>query len=520
MYNMNMFKKIIACGIAGLVLTISSVSAQEIVPKKNVFTLEMGDSLGSWRNSRNAAGLSWDKPMAFSRIQMDYALEDGNFKRPEAPMRSNSQGVYAIGNTDIKDSYIQGFLSYNRHKREDASFNASLIDPTRDMPYRVLDSNASDWINQHYKMGFDWTSRVFRDRWSVGVGMNYEASSGAKQRDIRANISSYALEISPGVVYALTSRQRIGAHISYRNRKEESENSNVNVYVDQGYYLHYGLGHAVPYVGSGTNLNYKGDTWGAGLQYEAKGDWDLFVSSAYGIGAERVTMGLLENRSEGLLLKKDISTEVRAKRITGRHVHRVTLAHRWKSTVGTEFWNEFVSGLESEGYVNRYRANRSRYGGQQWKTSYLWMDATAWGYRWKIDATVAYEKENDRYILPESRMNIAHVDYGIGLSRAFSWSRSVCAIGAKVWRKQNLTADYSYGGNTPDEWPVTELMQGDLRYLGASYWRVDVPLTYTFALPKGSQQELYIRGNLFWIDLARDGFTNRKGGELALGMTF
>lgn len=517
---MTLFKKIIACCAVVLAFAISSLYAQEIVQQKNVLTLEILDSLGTWRNSKNAAGLIWDKPMVFSKIEMGYAREQGNFKRPEVPARSNSQGVYGIGSTYINDSYIKGFLSYNRNKKVDASFNASLIDPTRDMPYRVLDSNASDWINQHYKMGFDWTSPVLSDRWSIGLGMRYDASSGAKQRDIRAMISSYALQVSPAVVYALTAKQRIGAHVSYRNSKEESENSNVNVYVDQGYYLHYGLGHAIPYVGSGANLNYKGDTWGMGIQYEWKGNWDLFASSAYHIGAERVTMGLLETRSEGLLLKKDISTELIARRVKGQHIHRIMFSHRWHGNVGTEFWNEFVSGVDSEGYVNRYRANRSRYEGQQWRAHYLWMKETAWGYRWKLDALMSYDQQKDRYILPESSMTIAHMNYGMGISRAFSWNRSVWAIGAKVLRKQNLKGAYSYGGNRSDEWPVTELMQGDLHYLKASYWRLDIPLTYTVKLPKVDQQELYMRGNLFWIDPASGGGMSRKGGELALGMTF
>lgn len=514
------FFNIIYCGTLFLMTTVSELSAQQAKQDRNILALEVQDSVGSWRNSKNAAGLVWDKPVAHSKIQLHYGSDQGSFRRPEEGLRTTVQGVYGAGNTEIKGSYIQGFFSYKRQKREEALYNSSLINPLREMPYRVLDSNASDWINQHYKMGFDWSGPKWCERWTLGLGLRYEASSGAKQRDIRAENTAYALQIRPGIVYALATSQRVGAHIFYANHKEESANSNVNVYVDQGYYLHYGLGHAIPYVGRGTNLNYEGDTWGAGLQYEWNGTWDIFAASAYGVGAERVGVGFIEARSEGMLLRKEIATDITAIKKYEGQLHLVGIGQQWSKSDGIEYWNEFVSGLESEGYVNRYRATRSRYKREKWHAKYSWIMGTETAYRWKVDASLAYRTQRDRYLLPISRLHVENLDYALGLSRAFDWRKAVLSIGVRAWRQHNLSGIYEYGGERVEEWPVNEWMDRELHYLQSSYWRVDLPLTLALKSDKGKGLEWYIRTNMFWVDPDGKVFTNRKGGDIALGMTF
>ena len=53
------------------------------------------------------------------------------------------------------------------------------------------------------------------------------------------------LSVRPGVVYSLNSGNHIGLNLEYGVFKEESNMSNVNVYIDQPFYELRGLGNAI-----------------------------------------------------------------------------------------------------------------------------------------------------------------------------------------------------------------------------------------------------------------------------------
>lgn len=519
---MNIFNKrhkfILLLSLLGL-----GVSAQDHERIQHILALEIQDSLGSWRRSDNAAGLAWDKPTDFSIVRADYGVQSGAFKRPQEALQTSGPAIYGAGNIHMGKYYLQGFFSYKRERLEDVLFNTSLIDPFRDMPYMVLDSNASDWINQHYAMGFEWATPKFADRWSLGLGMRYQTSSGAKQRDIRAENNHYVLQIRPSVTYALHPRHIVGLHVSYDNMKEESNNRNVNNRVDQGYYLYYGLGHAVPYLGSGTTMDYKGDKWGLGLQYEYKGNWNVFASSTYILGAETADIGFVQGRTNGMVLNRKSSNELVAKRMLSRGVHQVNLNYEMTRNKGMEYWNEFVPGLESEGYINRYRATRSTYYRDVVQGRYTFLIKGNDAYSWKFDANVDYEKRNDAYLLPISTFNMENLAYGLSVQKAFtvgSSRASVVSVGGRFLQKQNLTGNYQYGGERPDEIPATELMQGELRYGSADYLVVDIPLTYSIKLGDLMGSSMFVRANAYWLNPADENMGERKGLQLSLGATF
>ncbi|WP_133228409.1 DUF6850 family outer membrane beta-barrel protein [Sphingobacterium corticibacter] len=494
--------------------------AQQKIKQVSPNWLEIQDSLGSWRNTANPAGLTRDQPVQFSKVQATYDIEQGDFRRPQQAQKINSQSIYGAGNTQLNDYYLQGFIRYNRQFREDATYNASLIDPFRDMPYYIIDSNASDWLNQLYTMGFDLASPVFKDKWTAGLSVDYQAASGAKQRDIRAENTQFGLSIRPGLTYQINANHVAGFNLLFATSKEESVNSNVNVYVDQGYFIHYGLGHAIPYVGSGTNMNYESEKWGAGLQYEYHGLWNLLLSTNYAIAAETANIGFLAGRTQGSILTRQSESSLRATRENTLFAHQIVLNYAFKLGEGTEYWNEFVPGLESDGYINQHKAVRSTYRNSFGEAAYTLIKKREGGYDWKLRGQASYRKREDQYLLPQSAFGMSYLNYALSFDKMISSGNATYTLGGKIGNQHSLSGDYRYGGQRADELPVQELMRSDLNFLTTDFLSIEIPFTYSLQVDNKHIHNFYVQAVGSWLDARSTEYQNRKKITLSVGAIF
>lgn len=113
------------------------------------------------------------------------------------------------------------------------------------MPYYVADQHLSKWRNQYYDLKFRAATPLLGNHWALGLEGNYVATLAAKQRDPRVDTRFYTLGLTPGITYKLNNSHKFGASFKYSSIKEDSRMSNVNSYVDQDYYILYGLGTAI-----------------------------------------------------------------------------------------------------------------------------------------------------------------------------------------------------------------------------------------------------------------------------------
>lgn len=494
----------------------------------NIFQWEVDRQFGNWRHTGNAAGLLVDQPAHLSALQAGYSSEVGDFKRPQEARRSSQADVSTLGNIYLGDLYIQGHFGYARHDRRNAEYNASMIDPFRGMPYLVADTNASNWVNEHYRLGFELAFPVKDNRMQFGLAMDYRSSSGAKQRDVRALNRFYALHVSPGVVYQIAPQHRIGANLSYRNHKEEATNRSVNNEIDQGYFSLYGLGHSVARLGyenltTSRQTNYEADRIGAGLQYGFEGAWSVLLSGNYEVGAEDVHIGFMDTRPEGTLLQDDWTLILALRRSRKHWKHIIDAKGYWSNAKGSEYINEFVPGLDSDGYSNRYSSVRSTYDRSSIGASYelIKMDGKQYSYRAK--GKLAYGKAEDRYLIPTSTFAFEEMLYGASFEKAFSLgrtARSLVSVGVSMDYRQSLNADYYYGGSLPNSLPVTDLMVRETNYFASDFLTIGVPIVYSFELSSARESSLFIKTNGFYQRADQTFFDRRKGLSVSLGATF
>ncbi|PRD45553.1 DUF6850 family outer membrane beta-barrel protein [Sphingobacterium haloxyli] len=504
----------------------SVVAQQETVD--NMLQWEVGQQYGNWRHTGNAAGLLVDRPAHFSVLQAGYSSQAGDFRRPQEARKSTQADVGTLGNIYLGDLYIQGHFGYARQDRRDAEYNASLIDPFRGMPYMIADTNASHWANEHYHLGFELAFPLKDDRLQLGLAMEYRSSSGAKQRDVRALNRFYALEVSPGVLYRIAPKYRIGVHVSYRNHKEEATNRSVNNEIDQGYFSLYGLGHSIARLGyenltTTRQTNYEADRIGVGLQYGFEGPWSVLLSGNYEVGAENVHVGFMDTRPEGTLLQDDWTVTLALRRSQEHWKHIIDAKGYWSNARGSEYINEFVPGLDSDGYMNRYSSVRSTYDKSSIGASYELIKMNGSQYSYRAKGRLAYGKTKDRYLIPSSTFAFEEMLYGASFEKAFSLSSattSLFSIGVSVDYRQCLNANYDYGGALPNSLPVADMMAQETHYFASDFLTIGVPLVYSFELSTARETSLFIKAHGFYQRADQTFFDHRKGVQVSVGATF
>ena len=93
-----------------------------------------------WFNTKNAAGTVYDNTRNFSNVIASYDMQDGDFKRPQQGQKDKNLQVSSEGFLDLDNIFLWGKFSFTHENVTDASYNASITDPFRGMPYYIIDN--------------------------------------------------------------------------------------------------------------------------------------------------------------------------------------------------------------------------------------------------------------------------------------------------------------------------------------------------------------------------------------------
>lgn len=507
------------------VFNTSIVSAQEsnTTPQRAEIDLLKYQSL--WKKSGNAAGLLLDKPFQYSTLDVSYDQYGGNFRRPQQPGSGNSQSIHTEGNLLVSDYFLTGSFSYKRDNIKDAEFNASIIDPFRGMPFIIADLNSSDWNNQHYDLRFAIATPKFKDKWSFGLKGTYQASSGAKQRDVRTANNYYKINVEPGIVFSASDEHNFGLNLAYSNFKEEARMLNVNVYFDQTYYELLGLGTAVSYVGSGRSNNNIGDGAGVGFQYNYKGDINIMADVSYNLEAEDVDVSFTLPREAASVLRKIWNAGLSFQKVGAEYIQGLDLSIYNRDMDGIQYITERDGSSAQIGYITVFKSIRSTYSTQRLSAKYNLISKIneSSAYSWKLNAGVVYEKLNDEYLLPNSQKQFENVLFTLGGEKNFKLSDAKASrllVGLELGYNDNKSGKYDYNGAHSDYPIVTNLEQNDFNYLTSNYFSVSVPVTYSQQLNQTSRTSVFIKAYGNYMKTDNFNYNERYAVGLSIGSNF
>ncbi|SDK97263.1 hypothetical protein SAMN04487898_113168 [Pedobacter sp. ok626] len=507
-----------------LMLGTQLAFAQENDVLNTPATLERQEQNSFWKKAKNPAGLQLDRPFEYSQLSVGIENYGGDFRRPQQGKSGNRQLVQTEGNLFLGDYYLSGAFSYTRDNIKQAEFNASIIDPFRGMPYMVADLNPSDWNNQYYDMQFSIATPTFNERWSFGLAANYKVSSGAKQRDLRAENYYYTIAITPGLVYTPATNHHIGLNLAYSNVKEQSSISKMNTDIDQVYYELLGLGTAVSNSGTiNRENNYEGDVRGAGIQYNFQGKVNVFLSADYSEEAEDLQVSFSTPRDGASVLRKIWNTKLTLSTSGGKLSHFVDLNYYNRNMDGIQYVTQRDNSSAQLGWQTLFKSIRSTYSSQNAGFQYHLLMNRGAAYSWKINTGLSYERLNDVYILPNSVKQIENLLFTIGGKKNFMLSDKKSQhllVGAELGYKENLSGGYHYNGVNPESPVVTGLEQTDFNYLSAKYFSVAVPFIYSRKIKEDSKNTFFAKARVQYLSTNSFNYKERYLSSFSAGVNF
>ena len=477
-----------------------------------------------WLNSQNASGMVFDDATAFSNVHANYNLQNGNFHRPQEGKKESTIGVSSEGFMNLKNALVWGSFSFQQKNLTDAGYNASITDPFRGMPYYIIDEHQSNWRNQYYDLRFRASTPLMNNRWALGVEGIYQASLAAKQRDPRVDTRFYTLKIVPGISYQMNDAHRIGLSLRYESIKEDSRMENENSDVDQKYYILYGLGTAVQGIGSGRVTNYYGDRIGGALQYNFQSPtWNVLLEGSYDIRSEIVEQSFTSPKKDAGVKEKTLRFSGTAYQQGENYSHYLKASYTNRQMDGIQYISKYDNTESLDGWEVLYKSIRSTYDTQIASLDYALMRNRGNEYNWKLEAGIAYGKQNDEYILPYSWKNSENIFVNLGGKKNFvvgSKMNNRLLLDIHVAYKKNLSGEYRYGGSHADYLSVTGLETADANYLNSDWNRIGASLTYSQLVKADSKTNFFVKAAFDRVGTKDFNFDNRNYFSFSAGCNF
>ncbi len=522
--TMKYINKILALTILSTTPAIVMAQKGKEAEENTPAALEIQKAKSLWMQTNNAAGLQLDDPLTYTRIALGYDTQNGNLKKPQQGKKVENISFDTEGSTFLQSVYLWGSFKYNRQNIDDSGYNASLIDPYRGMPYYTVDTLQSNWNNQFYTLQMKGATKPLWNLVSFGLDIQYQTASGAKQRDPRSENHQYFINVKPGVVFSITPRHHIGLNLQYSNYKEESSMGNANTYVDQTYYLLYGLGTSVKKVGSGRFSKYNANTIGGGLQYSYLGNSRLLWDANYSMKVEDLKENSTSPKNDGTTRDGAFTTNLRLfTNPDNAYSSYISLGYNDRRISGIEYITTWNNSTEDTGWVIQYKGVRSKYKTQIASAQYDLVKNRGGEYSWKLGAILNYTKQRDKYLLPESRMESERLEYGANAKVNIALSDKQVKrllIAASATYNNGMSGVYEYNGQHPEYPVVTDLMQSEFNYSISDYARFNLSATYSQQLSEANKSNLFIKGSFTYDKAYSFDYNHRSLIHIGIGYEF
>lgn len=477
-----------------------------------------------WFHSQNAAGMAFDDVQNYSNVILGYDLQDGNYCRPQEGQKETAVGVSSEGFINLKSAYVWGAFNFTQENLTDAGYNASITDPFRGMPYYIADQHLSKWRNQYYDLKFRAATPLFGNHWTLGIEGNYVATLAAKQRDPRVDTRFYTLELTPGVAYKVNDSHKFGANFKYSSIKEDSRMNNVNAYVDQDFYILYGLGTAVKKIGSGATTNYVGDRFGGAFQYNfSTSSFNLLLEGGYDVKAETVQQSYTTPQKIAGVKDKNIHASLTTVHEGKNYTNYAKAVYANRNIDGIQYISQRDNSEAQNGWVDLHHNIRSTYRTQTASFNYALSKNRGAEYNWKVEVDVNYTKQDDEYLMPNSVQNAQNLSFGLGGKKNFILGNSLnrrLLIDIHAAYNNNLKGEYIYGGSHADYLTVTELQQGLTNYYTSDYYRIGGSVTYSQQIKEDKRMNLFAKAAFDRVSTSDYDYDGRTYLSISIGCNF
>lgn len=241
-----------------------------------------------WLNSQNATGLGVNPVQNYGHVVFEGIYNESDYKATFYPSEKLAYGMDAYGYKALDNIYLQGGFSFHRSDEDNIEWS-SMMDTERDCPFILADSVGGDWKKDHYKLNMLAASTPIWNVLRLGLGVDYNVSTGGRDNDPRPKSTIKDLRLRPSVIFEISGKSNIGLTYIYEDYRQDIAIMNK-----------YGVGGSLMYKIMGlalkekpvtkSSIEYRIDQWnnGLALQYGYTGNKVNYISElTYKLNTEK-----------------------------------------------------------------------------------------------------------------------------------------------------------------------------------------------------------------------------------------
>ncbi len=445
-----------------------------------------------WLQTSNAAAVNQLDRLAYGRTYAGYAYTGGGYHRPQEASTDKQLQFRSERYQPLGKAGFYGLFEYRQDWANNIQWS-DVLDPFRGSPYLLADSVGGDWKKQFFHLEAKAaTAPLANGKLTPGLGISYQANTGARQNDPRPLSYVNQLDLSPSAIYQINSRQQAGLSGHYGYFKEDIDielRRNDRIY---GIYKLKGLGmHNTPEpTSSGASRGYSGRSWGGEAQYrlEASSGAAFLSSLSYGTYLENTRDGITSPRNGGQYKRQSIQFN-NSLQWGQRYLQQFRAALQYEKGTGREYHQEYDN--PSSSYQTIFQAIFYR---SELRTGTLaYQIYQPYGSRrlhWLAEAKVTYTGLSNDYLLSQPGSQQADLlEYQ--LSGKWHPGRQ-WQVSAGAGYRQCLRQSLSSSGGSPEV--ANGLLYPDHDYLSSQGWQAQAGLRYQFWMPRAKNTAFFIEG--------------------------
>ncbi len=510
---------------AGYVAIAQSGGTQATIERQKLENIWLSNTL-------NASGGLIDAPASVANAYFGYDKTKGDFKRVQVGEKIGSIKFHTDGGgvyENLGGMYLWGSFTFTKDDIAGAKWNATLVDPTRDMPFFVADENVSKWKNQDYSLSMKAAfPRLANDHLILGLAADYQVAIAAKQLDPRplTRLSNFA--IRPSVVWDFDGHHSLGALFRYGSYREDGSATNLIHLTDQkgwemvapGFFTE---GMIASFAGINKLRNYNANSLGAGAQYNYKQDnFKLLINWDYIYKVEDVTCNYTKPQMSGTVKDWRWNLGVAAQyNVTDEDMLFFRYNHSNKNIDGIEYFQTYDNTYEVQSWITDAKYVRSNFNTKIDKFNLDYMVGEGENsYSWKFGVEGALLNDNYIYYVPETTRKIKKIlgqinaSCNLVASAKSSFMFNIFAGGAK-----GRKASFDYNGPGKDNPAYKEFARWDYFYMASSYYTLGGDISYNFTGIKGLSS-LFVNVGYEHLSPRGEFFKKRNTFGVKVGITF
>jgi len=376
--------------------------------------------------------------------------------------------------------------------------NTTQLNPLRLNPFIIVDSLSGDWNKQNYELEAKIASPIVANEFIFGLGVKYNVSTGARQRDPRPLNTSNNLILTPSATFLINEINAVGINGLYHNFVEDFSVENINTYTVHNMYKLIGLGEyigSVPtFIGSsGITRRYEGNKFGGAIQYVFKGEKLRFLAEGFAnYNSESARDGSSNPQEAGKHEYLEYGTNVEAVLKNGNYAHRFDLSWSQQNIDNIEYHQyqdsdtrQFVTLFSQIFNTNLVTNTNLNYMFSKTKEDVL---------DWNLGGSVVYAGWDNKYSANESQQTVDRLSYGLSFKKFFYFnSGSAFLVELNPSISKSIDSKFAYSEKSySTNFVANNILYPTNSFLSADYFNISASIQYNFKQSKNNTQ-LYIK---------------------------